>query len=157
MKMISRMVLVGVLLMMVVMPAVAADITIYMDIGNGWEVAEDSHQYQVGANTECRFKASYSGWGSGTTIYAFDVENDTTWIGGENGIKSTDTWETGVVTYTISLDETVFVEAAAANFAKKKISVTASTVTGVPEPTTLALTALGMLGVLGFVRRRREA
>ncbi|OFV68406.1 MAG: PEP-CTERM bacterial domain protein [Candidatus Syntrophoarchaeum caldarius] len=27
----------------------------------------------------------------------------------------------------------------------------------VPEPTTLALTALGMLGVLGFVRRRREA
>ncbi|OFV68407.1 MAG: membrane protein containing PEP-CTERM bacterial domain protein [Candidatus Syntrophoarchaeum caldarius] len=154
MKMI-RMALVGVLLMMLVMPAVATDITIYMDIGNGWEVAENSHQYQVDANTECRFKANYSGWGSGT-MYVFNVTNSSAWIGGESGTSSTDTWETGVVTYTISLDETVFVEAAAANFAKKKISVTASTVTGVPEPTTLALTALGMLGVLGFVRRRRE-
>ncbi|RLE40419.1 hypothetical protein DRJ16_07175 [Candidatus Woesearchaeota archaeon] len=156
MKMI-RIGLVGVLLMMVVMPAVAAyNITIYMDRGDGWEVAEDGTNYEVGANTECRFKANYSGWGSGT-IYAFDVENNTTWIGGESGTSSTGTWETGVVTYTISLGETVFVEAAAADVTNKHISVTASTVTGVPEPTTLALTALGMLGVLGFVRRRREA
>ncbi|VUT27458.1 MAG: hypothetical protein SYNGOMJ08_00002 [Candidatus Syntrophoarchaeum sp. GoM_oil] len=154
MKIIREAILVGVLVMMLVAPAVAADITVYMDIGNGWEVAEDSNQYKVDADTECKFKANYSGWGSGT-MYAFDVANDSTWIGGENGISSTDTWETAVVTYTISLDETVFVEAAAANFVKG-ISVTSSTITGVPEPITIAMTTIGILGVLGFVRRRRE-
>ncbi|MHC1573009.1 MAG: PEP-CTERM sorting domain-containing protein, partial [Candidatus Syntropharchaeales archaeon] len=71
-------------------------------------------------------------------------------------------WWSNVLSYTPVLDETFEVNAdclayGLTGYGGANVTFEAASITTVPEPTTLALTALGILGVLGFVYRRREA
>ncbi|MCW7076012.1 MAG: PEP-CTERM sorting domain-containing protein [Candidatus Syntrophoarchaeum sp.] len=173
-----RMALVGVFLMMLVMPAVAAyNIDIFMDWNHDGNFACDERlvpgaNYTVTAGVEYDFIAHFYDWGADSFTWNFDVggrhdgEGTTYQYGGycKNCSCCMDCgWWSNVLSYTPVLDETFEVSAdclahgITGYYGSTNVTFEAASITAVPEPTTLALTALGMLGVLGFVRRRREA
>ena len=161
MKTIMKILIIGMLAVMFVAPATAVaepSVTILVDKndGNGFQPLTDSY---IPEGTVCDFKAEFKDfvidpndlnsfifWGFEVSIYP-PGESKFEYLRSD--------WESTPVSHTMGEDETFTIEAAALSYAPLVV-VSSNEVTSTPEAATIAMTAIGLLAVLGFVFRRKE-
>lgn len=160
MKTIMKILIIGMLAVLFVTPATAAaeptpSITIWVDSGFGYVEIEDEGTCVVEANSTCTFKAEYNNMPQNIGC-GFEISNESGLI---TYLATLSDGSTVIVLeypgYELSEGEAVTLEAAVMGYGVG-ILVVEGDIQQTPEPTTIAMTAIGLLAVLGFVFRRKE-
>lgn len=160
MKIIRKTMLIGLLaMMMLAAPAIATapsiDIQMSTDGGANWESITGIVKEGV-VDADYIFRAVYTDYDGSTYILSgYSDINSPSPYDTETGLINSNPFTTPTLaSNTFESGETLTITATAVGAGVVEGAVGA--VQEVPEPTTIAMTAIGILGVLGFVFLRRE-
>ena len=159
MKTIVNILLACMLALVVIATASAGSIQLF---ANGVEMAGDTVTVAPDENGNITFTGKLFGWEDGTS-YRWtldDVCEDEFYRGngsiGSDNTKANPCIVSKEISVTPDCEYTFMVRCVEWVESEKQGKTIAGTVQATPEPTTIAMTAIGLLAVLGFVFRRRK-
>jgi len=151
MKTIVNILLACILAMVVIGTASAGTIQLW---ANEVEIAGDTKTVAPDENGNITFTAVVGGWDVGTKYMWAISSTDGTTNFVEFGITNDKPY---IISKTIHVNVgSTYMFTVASDYCEVTGKTIAGTVQATPEPTTMAMTAIGLLAVLGFVFRRKE-